>query len=115
MSSDRLYREMVSPKILSGRNVVNRQIVCLTAAGVLLLLRAGRADFKQTKSTKFTGGAMAGLVKFASRVGGNGEESDGDGEIQVVAASAKEFGGRLQAAGHENRSAWHEALQRSRK
>jgi hypothetical protein len=107
MSSDRLHREMASPKNLPGRNVVNRQIVCLTAAGELLLLCAGRADFRHTKSTKVTGNAMAGLVKFAARVGGNGEESDSstyyikgnrmrvgrsDGEIQVVGASSKEFG-----------------------
>jgi hypothetical protein len=76
---------------------VNRKLLC--AAGMLLLPSASWADFKYVESTKFTGGAMAGLMKFAARVGGkeNGADSstyyikgnrmrveDSDGEVQII-------------------------------
>ena len=85
---------------------MKRQIVCMTVAGALLLPSISRADFKYTESTKFTGGAMAGLVKFAARVGGKGEGYDSstyyikgsrmrvegsDGEIQIIDLDARQI------------------------
>jgi hypothetical protein len=85
---------------------VKRKLVCLTAAGALLLPCVSRADFKYTESTKFTGGAMAGLVKFAAPVGGKGDASDSstyyikrnrmrvegsDGEIQIIDLDARQI------------------------
>lgn len=78
---------------------MKREIVCAIAVGALLLPSVSRADFKYTESTKFSGGAMAGLVKFAARVGGKASEPDSstyyikgnrmrvegsDGDIQII-------------------------------
>jgi hypothetical protein len=59
------------------RNVVKRKLLYGAAVGILLLPSASWADFKYVESTKFTGGAMAGLVKFAAHVKGNGNGVDG--------------------------------------
>jgi hypothetical protein len=42
----------------------------IVSAFLLLAPQLSRADFKYTESTKITGGALGGLMKFASRVGG---------------------------------------------
>jgi hypothetical protein len=69
------------------------------AGFVLLVPQRSRADFKYTETTKITGGALGGLMKFASRAGGKGsgpESSsyyikgnrmrveEGDAEIQII-------------------------------
>lgn len=71
---------------------------------VLLVPQLSRADFKYSETTQFTGGAAAGLLKFASKVGGKntGPEittyylkgnrmriEDADGEIQIIDLDAR--------------------------
>jgi len=88
------------------RNVVNRKLLYAVAAGMLLLPSASWADFKYVESTKFTGGAMAGLMKFAAHVGGMGNGADGstyyvkgnrmrvedsDGEVQIIDLDARQI------------------------
>jgi hypothetical protein len=85
---------------------VNRKLFYVAAAGMLLLPSVSWADFKYVESTKFTGGAMAGLMKFAARVGGkgNGADSstyyikgnrmrveDSDGEVQIIDLDARQI------------------------
>ena len=85
---------------------MNRKLLYAVAAGMLLLPFASWADFKYVESTKFTGGAMAGLMKFAARVGGIGNGADGstyyvkgnrmrvedsDGEVQIIDLDARQI------------------------
>ena len=74
-------------------------------SGFLLLAPPlSRADFKYTESTKITGGALGGLMKFASRVGGKGSLPDsstyyikgnrmrvdeGDAKIEIIDLDAR--------------------------
>jgi hypothetical protein len=66
---------------------------------VLLAPQISKADFKYTETTQFTGGAVAGLMRFASKVAGKHARpdsstyyikgnrmrvEDGDGEIQII-------------------------------
>jgi len=91
---------------LIRRNVVNGKLLYVAATGMLLLPSAGWADFKYVESTKFTGGAMAGLMKFAAHVGGKGNGAngstyyvkgnrmrveDGDGEVQIIDLDARQI------------------------
>jgi hypothetical protein len=85
---------------------VNRILLYAAAAGILLLPSGSWADFKYVEGTKFIGGAMAGLMKFAARVGGkgNGADSstyyikgnrmrveDSDGELQIIDLDARQI------------------------
>jgi hypothetical protein len=84
---------------LIWRNAVNPKLLYAAVAGTLLLPSVSWADFKYVERTQFTGGAMAGLLKFAARAGGkgNGADSstyyikgnrmrveDSDGEVQII-------------------------------
>jgi hypothetical protein len=91
-------------QILLRRDTVKPQCVCTTIACLLLVPCASRADFKYSETTKFTGGAVAGLLKFASKVSGKvaGPETstyylrgnrmrveEGDGGIQIIDLDAR--------------------------
>jgi hypothetical protein len=85
---------------------VNRKLLYVAEAGMLLLPSVSRADFKYVESTKFTGRAIAGLMKFAARVGGKGSGADSstyyikgnhmrvegsDGELQIIDFDARQI------------------------
>ncbi|HMI54189.1 MAG TPA: hypothetical protein VK525_21955 [Candidatus Saccharimonadales bacterium] len=71
---------------------------------VLLAPQSSRADFKYTETTKITGGALGGLMKFASGVSGKGSGphsatycvegnqmrvEQGDAEIEIIDLDAR--------------------------
>jgi hypothetical protein len=83
---------------------VKPRLVWATIAGLLLVPCASRADFKYAETTKFTGGAVAGLLKFASKVSGKAagpqtstyyvkgnrmRVEEGDGDIQIIDLDAR--------------------------
>jgi hypothetical protein len=74
MSSNQPFGDITSKKKSIREQCVKRTILCVTAASALLLPRVSRADFKYTKCAKFTGGARAGLIKFAASVAGKGTD-----------------------------------------
>lgn len=78
--------------------------VVIVSGFLLLCPQRSRADFKYTESTKVTGGALGGLLKFASRVGGKGSLPDsstyylkgncmrvekGDAKVEIIDLDAR--------------------------
>src|SRR5690242_18852982 len=59
-----------APTKLLEEECMKTWMTVVTAISLLLSSCPSRADFKYTENTKITGGAVAGLMKFASRVSG---------------------------------------------